>query len=306
MRARTPALDPPEARKMRLTHPDRVLYPRDGFTKQDVADYYDAVADPLLRAVAGRPLVLKHWPKGIAAPSWFRQGVRRDEAAGLDAFERRARTRAGTVRHLLANRREALRWIAQHSALEIHMWSSRASRPNTPDWIVFDCDPSPTGGIEQAVEGALALRRLLDRLELPSVPKTSGKRGIHVLVPTAHRYDHERAVQWARALVQVLAGMHPFITTERTPARRRGRLYMDWLQNGFGKTIVAPYSLRGVDGAPVSAPLRWSEVSGRLDPSRFNLRTMPGRLEKVGDLFAPALRAGARLPDERSFADAAG
>jgi len=146
---------------------------------------------------------------------------------------------------------------------------------------------------------------MLERLDLPSVVKTSGKRGLHVLVPTVHRYDHDHAVEWASTLVHLLARLHPFITTERMPKRRRGRLYLDWLQNGFGKTIVAPYSLRGVDGAPVSTPLRWNEVGKRLDPTRFNLRTMPARLDQVGDIFEPALRRGATLPTEDHTAEMA-
>jgi bifunctional non-homologous end joining protein LigD len=128
------------------------------------------------------------------------------------------------------------------------------------------------------------------------VPKTSGKRGIHVLVPLARGYSHEDAVEFACSVAAAVTQQVPGMTVERSLAKRRGRLYLDCMQNGYGKTIVAPYSLRAIDGAPVSAPLQWDEITKKLDPSKFNLRTMPKRLDKVGDLFEPALEAGAKLP----------
>jgi bifunctional non-homologous end joining protein LigD len=161
---------------------------------------------------------------------------------------------------------------------------------------VFDLDPAKGKGIEQAIEAAIIIRGLLEHLELPSVPKTSGKRGIHVFIPLAPGYTHEEAADFACSIGAAVAEQVPSITMERAIASRRGRLYLDCLQNGYGKTIVAPYSPRGIDGAPVSAPLRWEEVTKKLDPKRFNIRTMPRRLAKVGDLFAPLLRSGAKLP----------
>jgi bifunctional non-homologous end joining protein LigD len=195
------------------------------------------------------------------------------------------------------DRPEALRWLAQHAVLTIHMWSSRVPTVESPDWVVFDLDPAKGQGIEHAVEAALVLRGLFDRLELPSVPKTSGKRGLHVFVPLAPGYTHEQAVAFAAYVTSAVARSLPEVTVERALGKRRGRLYLDAYQNGYGKTVVAPYSLRARDGAPVSAPLVWSEVTRKLDPLRYTLKTMPRRLDKVGDLFAPALRGGGRLPE---------
>jgi bifunctional non-homologous end joining protein LigD len=137
---------------------------------------------------------------------------------------------------------------------------------------------------------------MFEQLRLVSFPKTTGKRGLHLLVPLAPGHTYEDAQTFALRVAQTVAQQMPEVTLERSRARRGGRLYLDCLQNGQGKTIVAPYSPRGVDGAPVSAPLRWSEVRPGLDPRVFNLRTMPARLEQVGDLFAPALENGVRLP----------
>lgn len=284
------------APEVRLTSPGRLLFPRDGITKEDVAAYYDAIAEPMLRALEGRPLALEHWNQGIDEPSWFHQNIGREAEPWMTLAETPTRTSARSVRHLVADRPEALRWLAQHSVLTVHMWSSRIENIESPDWLVFDLDPAKGKGIEQAVEAALVIRRLFDQLQLPSVPKTSGKRGIHLLVPLLPGYSHEDSVEFASTISSKLAERIDFMTVARPLGQRRGRLYLDSLQNGYGKTIVAPYSLRAADGAPVSAPLEWTEVNKKLDPAKFNLRTMPERVAKLGDLFRPVLEGGVKLP----------
>ncbi len=281
-----------------LTHPDRILYPRDGITKQDVADYYAAVSDPMVRALRDRPLALEHWNDGIDKPSWFHQDVGRGAPPWVTSVDTPTRTTAHkSVRHLVADSPETLRWLAQMSVLTVHMWASRGASLDEPDWLVFDLDPAKGKGIEQAIDAAIIVRRLLDNLRLPSLPKTSGKRGIHVLVPLAGGYTHEEANQFACSIGAAITAKVPEFTMERALNARRGRLYLDCMQNAYGKTIVAPYSLRAIDGAPVSAPLKWDEVTKKLDPKKFNLRSMPGRLAKVGDLFARVFEERAKLPE---------
>ncbi|HVT45637.1 MAG TPA: DNA ligase D [Thermoanaerobaculia bacterium] len=279
-----------------LTNPDRLLYPRDGITKRDVALYYESLAGPIMHALADRPLALEHWNDGIDKPSWFHQNIGREARPWMTLIQTPARTSDGVVRHFVADTAQALRWLAQYSVLTLHMWSSRGSSLESPDWVVFDLDPGKGKTIEQAVDTALVLRRLFDSLELPSVVKTSGKRGLHLFVPLASGYSHEEATEFACRVAEVIAGQLSWATVERAIAKRAGRLYLDCLQNGYGKTVVAPYSLRALDGAPVSAPLKWSEVTRRLDPRRYNLRTMPDRLARHGDLFRGALEAGVSLP----------
>ena len=283
---------------VKLTHPERVLYPRDGITKQDVADYYAAVSEPMVRALRDRPLALEHWNDGIDKPSWFHQDVGRGAPAWVTSIDTPTRTTAHkSVRHLVADSPETLRWLAQMSVLTIHMWASRGASLDEPDWLVFDLDPAKGKGIEQAIDAAIIVRRLLDNLRLPSVPKTSGKRGIHVFVPLAGGYTHEEANEFACSIGNAVTSKVPEFTMERALNKRQGRLYLDCMQNAYGKTIVAPYSLRAIDGAPVSAPLKWDEVTKKLDPKKFNLRTMPGRLAKVGDLFARVFEERVKLPE---------
>ena len=278
-----------------LSHPDKVLYPRDGITKEDIAEYFDAVAAAMLPTLRDRPLSLQHWPQGIDQPSWFRQNLGAEAPSWLTTVATPSSTRGGTVRHVIADRPDTLRWFAQQNALTQHMWSSRTESLEHPDWVVFDLDPAEGHGIEQTIEVAHALHAWLEKHDVPSIPKTSGKRGLHVFVPLRAKQSHEDALAFAVMVGEALVPTLPQTTMERMKARRHGRLYFDCYQNSYGKTVVAPYSPRDVDGAPVSAPLRWSEVTKRLDPSRYTIHTMPKRLAKMGDLFANVREGGIDL-----------
>jgi bifunctional non-homologous end joining protein LigD len=249
----------------------------------------------VIAALRERPLALIHWNQGVGKPGWFEQNTGQEAESWMTVVDTPS-AKGTAVRHLVVDRPETLRWLAQHAALELHMWHSRAQNLTMPDWVVFDLDPADGKGIEQAIEVAQILHGMFDRLGLPSVPKTTGKRGIHVFVPLAPGHTYDDAQAFALSVGQTVTAKLPQVTLERAKEKRKGRLYFDCMQNGYGKTVVAPYSLRGSDGAPVSTPLRWSEVEPGLDPKKFNLRTMASRLKEVGDLFAPALHQGIRLP----------
>jgi bifunctional non-homologous end joining protein LigD len=294
-----PATSRQQKSRVALSNPDRLLYPKDKITKSEVADYYAAVAEPLLRALRDRPLALVHWNQGIDKPKWFQQDASATAEEWMRLVETPARTKAGAVKHLVADSPDALRWLAQHAVLEIHAWHSRAQSLTQPDWVVFDLDPAEGRGIEDAVEVAEILRGMFDRLGLPSTPKTSGKRGLHVYLPLAKGHSYDDAQNFALDVGETVAKQLKSVTLERSRSRRDGRLYFDCLQNAYAKTVIAPYSLRGVAGAPVATPLRWSEVRPGLDPASFNLRTLPARLREVGDLFGPVLEQGVRLRRSR-------
>jgi bifunctional non-homologous end joining protein LigD len=292
-RGKKAAPPPSEIEPVALTNPDRLVFPRSKLTKRDVFDYYRKIAPVMVPALQGRPLTLQQWPKGIDGPSFFRQNVSGAPpwATFVDVEHERRK-----VRHLIVDRPETLLWLANQSALTLHIWSSRVPHLSEPDWVVFDLDPTE-GRWEELIQIANALRALLEQLGLESVPKTSGKRGLHVLVPVARGHTYADALDFAVAITRVLEqGLPQIATTERSVSKRGGRIYLDAFQNGQGKTIVAPYSLRALEGAPVSTPLRWREVTPKLDPMQFNLKTVPPRVEEVGDLFAPALAGKQRLP----------
>jgi bifunctional non-homologous end joining protein LigD len=172
------------------------------------------------------------------------------------------------------------------------MWCARSGSLEKPDWLVLDLDPKGAP-FAHVVEVAVALRKVLEQLELPSYPKTSGASGLHILIPLGRRYTHEECRTFARQLATLGLQAKPEISTMARPIHARGgKVYIDWGQNGHGNTIVAPYSLRPVPGASASCPLRWSEVNNKLDPARFNLKTLPKRFEKMEDPLTPVLGKG--------------
>ena len=289
------ATEPPPP-EVPLTHPEKVLFPVSKITKRDVRTYADAVAPALIAALRGRPLSMQQWPQGIGKPGIFRQG-----ATTAPSWISRVTVQHvdHPLEHIVVDRPETVSWLANQSALTLHMTSSRAATVDNPDWVAFDFDPAT--GWEQIVPLARALKGLLDELKLVSVPKTSGKRGLHVFVPLGPGHTHAQALTFAEAVAGALGARFPDrATTERSLNRRHGRLYLDAHQNGRLKTMVAPYSIRAVEGAPVSTPLEWDEVDARLDPGKFNIRTVPARLRERGDLFAPALAGKQRLPEFRA------
>jgi len=172
------------------------------------------------------------------------------------------------------------------------MWSSRSGSLERPDWCVLDLDPKGAP-FAHVIEVARALHAILDELELPSYPKTSGATGLHILIPLGRRYTHDECRTFARVLATLGMEAKPEISTLARPlSARGGKVYIDWGQNGHGITIAAPYALRPRPGAPASCPLTWSEVNGRLDPDRFNLKTLPKRFEKMGDPLIGVLGEG--------------
>jgi bifunctional non-homologous end joining protein LigD len=294
-----PAPPPPPSR-VKLTNPDKVLFPRDGIRKRDVLELYEALAPAMLPHLAGRPLTLQRWPDGIDEEAWYQH------RRGLGAEHLRTYKLEGKEQ-IVCDDVDGLRQLANLAALTMHSWSAHIGKGARtqeelerdllyPDYAIIDLDPG-SGPWSHAIDVALAARLLLDRLELPSFVKTTGKRGLHICVPFARGPSHAEATRLAEHIATAIARVLPELATiERSIPKRQGRLYIDYLPNGRGKTIAAPYTLRALDGAPVSTPIRWSEVGPALDPKAFNLRTIRRRLDAHGDLFAGVLRGG---PDIR-------
>ncbi|HET8575983.1 MAG TPA: DNA ligase, partial [Methylomirabilota bacterium] len=196
------------------------------------------------------------------------------------------------IDYFIVNDVETLRYVANLGTIPLHLWGSRLGSLERPDWVVLDLDPKGAP-FADVVRVARELHRLLEQLELPSYVKTSGATGLHILVPLGARYTYEEARTFARLLALLGVEALPEISTIARPIRARGgKVYIDFGQNGHGRTIVAPYSLRPLPGAPASCPLGWNELTARLDPKRFTLRTLPKRFEKMADPLAPVLTGG--------------
>ena len=280
----------PSAGATTLSNPAKILFPRDRITKRDLFDYYTAIADVMLPHLAARPLTLQRWPHGIDGEGWFQQNAPDPTPAFVRTLPVEGKKR------IVADNVATLQWLANLAAITIHQWASHAPRLDEPDYTVIELDPGD-GTWAQLVEVAHAVRTLLDALELESLVKTSGKRGLHIVVPFARGPSHEEATAFGEKIATAVAKVLPKIATvERMKNRRGGRLYIDYLQNGEGKTIVSPYTVRALDGATVSTPIAWDELTEKLDPKRFTIRTVLDRVAKKGDLFARALGGTAKLP----------
>ena len=281
-----------EARVVRLSNLRKVFWPDEGYTKGDLIAYYETVAPLMLPYLRDRPAVLTRYPDGIKGKSFFQKDapvfvpdwIRTESVYSKDSDR--------DIRFFVIDDLETLSYVANMGTIPIHMWSSRAGSLERPDWLVLDLDPKGAP-FAHVIEVARALHTLLEELELPSYPKTSGQAGLHILIPLGRRYTHEECKTFARLLATLAQQAKPEISTLARPLHARaGKVYVDWGQNGHGITIVAPYSLRPVPGASASCPLKWSEVKSGLDPARFNLRTLPKRFEKMDDPLTGVMSEG--------------
>jgi bifunctional non-homologous end joining protein LigD len=279
-------------RELRLSNLDKPFWPEEGITKGDLIAYYRDVAAVLVPHLRGRPFTMKRYPDGWQGKNFFQK---QSPSHMPDWIERKpfpASTREGeekVIDYALVNDELALLWMANMGCIDLHTWASRADRPDRPDWVMFDLDPSEGAGFEEVIEVAQLVKQALDLLDLESYPKTSGSRGIHVLVPIARRHAFSAVREFAGIVAGALARAHPgLVTTEWVKEKRRGVL-VDANQNGPGKTNAAVYSVRPRAGAPVSTPLRWDEVVPSLDPTAFTMDSALDRISRDGDLFAGAL-----------------
>jgi bifunctional non-homologous end joining protein LigD len=284
-------------RRVRLTNPDRVLFPDDGITKSELFDYYDAVAPVLVPHLRDRPFTMKRYREGMAGEGFFQKQAPRGMPAWIATRQFRTFPRGGDSRLVdfpLVNSREALLWMVQMHCIDMNAWYSRVDKPHRPDFVVFDLDP-PDGGFALAVRVAHLVREALEELGLRSYAKTSGADGIHVLVPITRRSTFDETYEFAERVSRSLEERYTGLATTEWLKRKRSGVLVDHRQNGWGKTIASVYSVRPRPGAPVSTPLRWDELTEEVTPRQFGMREVLVRVKRVGDLYEPVLRGGQTL-----------
>jgi bifunctional non-homologous end joining protein LigD len=272
-----------EGREVRITNPDKVFFPADGITKGDLVAYHRAIAPFMLPFLADRPLVLTRYPDGIDGKSFFQKDAPEWRPAWMRTVTVHGEETGRDLAHFLVDDADGLAWLVNLGTVPLHVFASRAPALERPDWCVVDLDPKEAP-FDHVVRLARAVHALCEEIGLPSYPKTTGQKGLHVLVPLGGQLTHEQARTLGELLARAVEAEHPELSsTARAISARGGRVYLDYLQNGYGKTIAAPYTVRPRPGAPVSTPLRWSEVNGRLDPARFTIRNVPARAERLAD-----------------------
>lgn len=293
-------------RTIRLTNPDKVLYPRAGFTKRQVVDYYIAVARYLLPHLHERPVTLKRYPDGTKGPHFYEKDAPTFTPEWVKTFPVPRRGKGPDINYVVINDVATLAWCATVANLELHPFLHRVPRIDVPTAVVFDLDPGEGADVIACAEVALLLRRALATVDLEAFPKVSGSKGLQVHVPLNTPVTYDETARFALSTAQALERSLPgLVVTDMAKARRAGKIFIDWSQNSDYKTTVAVYSLRAKRDQPfVSLPVRWDELDDAIavrDAERlyFDPATALQRLEKAGDLFRPVLRLEQKLPHGR-------
>jgi bifunctional non-homologous end joining protein LigD len=280
---------------LKFTHLSKVYWPEDGVTKRDMFNYYYRVAEYILPYLKDRPMSLNRFPDGIHGPSFYQKDVK-GKAPDWVTKTFPYTTSDGEHKEYLVGSDEAyLLWMASLGCIEMNPWFSRVQSPDHPDYCVIDLDPDKNT-FDQVIEAALEVKKVLDAIDVPSYPKTSGSTGMHIYIPLAAKYNYDQSQLFAKIVVQLVHKQIPDYTSlERMVANRKGKMYLDFLQNRPGATIAGAYSLRPKPGATVSMPLDWAEVKPGLTMKDFTIFNSVDRLKETGDLFKGVLGKGIDL-----------
>ncbi|NQS74900.1 MAG: DNA polymerase domain-containing protein [Peptococcaceae bacterium] len=277
-----------DGHEVKLTSLDKPIWP-EGFTKAHLIRYYSDVAPYILPHLRHRPIVMKRYPHGLAgeafyqketptyAPDWIpRQPVQHTEKV---------------VNYMICNNRATLVWLANQTCIEMHAWLARMENLECPDIAVMDMDPAVGASFADILKLALLVKEILADFNIECFPKTSGSRGLHLFIPLEPVYPWPQVTAFMKYIAELAQNVCPNqVTLERKIEKRAGKVYLDYLQNGRGKTMAFQYSLRPLPGAPVSTPLLWEEIeTGGLKPGDYNINTVRDRFSRLGDVFAGVL-----------------
>jgi len=276
---------------LKFTNLSKVYWPEDGITKRDMLNYYFQVADYILPYLKDRPQSLNRFPNGIHGKSFYQKNVKGKSPDWVETFP--YSTSDGENKEFLVGADEAtLLWMANLGCIEMNPWFSRIQSEDNPDYCIIDLDPDKNT-FEQVIQAAREVKKVLDMLDVPSYPKTSGSTGIHIYIPLAAKYTYDQSQMFARLVAQIVHSQIPeFTSVQRMISNRQGKMYLDFLQNRPGATIASPYSLRPKPGGTVAMPLHWDEVKKGLKMENFTIKNSIARLRNVGDLFKDVLGEG--------------
>ncbi|MDV6167070.1 DNA ligase D [Flavobacterium sp. DG1-102-2] len=274
-----------DTEKVEITNPDKVFWPEEGYTKGDVIDYYNLMADYLLPYVKDRPQSLRRNPDGIKNEGFFQKDMAGKAPSWAKTRKIKSSSKGESIEYLMCNDKETLLYMANLGCIEINPWSSRVGNINNPDYIIFDLDPNKAS-IKDLVTTAKKVKEILDSLNIKGYLKTSGGKGLHVFIPILPKYTYDQTRNFSHIISEAVHKALPKITSlERMPKNRIGKIYLDFLQNGKGKTMACAYSLRPREGATASTPLEWEELTDKFSLKDYNIKTLPQRVKEKGDLW---------------------
>jgi bifunctional non-homologous end joining protein LigD len=282
---------------VKLTHLNKIFWPKERYTKGDVIAYYKKIAPYLLPYLKDRAESLNRFPDGIKGKHFYQKNVDPEQLPRfVKCVSLPAKGARKTVHYVVCNNKDTLLYLANLGCIEINPWASRIRHPNKPDFMTLDLDPSGSGDFDDVVAVAQTAHRILEGMRVKNYCKTSGKAGIHVLVPLGGRYSFAQVRRFAKLLAERIAAETPALaTTQHRVSKRRGKIYLDYMRNAAGQTAAAAYSLRPWPGATVSTPLAWPEVRKGLRPGQFTIKTIFNRLKAKGDLLRPMLKQSTDL-----------
>jgi bifunctional non-homologous end joining protein LigD len=294
-----------DGRELKLTNLDKVLYPKAGFTKGEVVDYYARVAAAIIPHLAGRALTLRRFPEGVddLDAAFFEKRCPKHRPKWVKTARVEAGPHAGHIDFCVCDSLPTLIWMAQLAAIELHPSLSLSKAPKRPTVLAFDLDPGPPADVIDCCRVALRLRELFDHFGVECFPKTSGSKGLQVYVPLNSKASYDETKPFAKAIAQLLEKQTPKeVVSKMKKELRKGRVFVDWSQNHQRKTTIAVYSLRARERPTVSTPVSWEEVESALEREDasslvFEAGDVLKRVEKHGDLFAPVLELSQELPE---------
>jgi bifunctional non-homologous end joining protein LigD len=299
-----------DGRELKLSNLDKVLYPKVGFTKGEMIDYYARIADAMVPHLAGRAVTLRRFPEGVdkTDAAFFEKRCPKHRPKWVKTATVTAGPHAGKIDFCVCNDRPTLIWMAQLATIELHPSLSIARRPAQPTVLAFDLDPGPPANVVDCCRIALQLREMFEHFDLQCFPKTTGSKGLQVYLPLNTKSHYDETKPFAKAMAQFLEKQTGQVVSKMSKEIRKGKVFVDWSQNHPRKTTVAVYSMRARERPTVSTPVSWDEVEhcakkGEADLLVFETSDVLKRVEKHGDLFAPVLELEQKLP---SFAQLAG
>ncbi len=279
-----------------LSNLDKVFWPEQGYTKKDLITYYYRISPAILPYLRNRPMNLERYPDGYQGKSFYQKDTPDFFPDWIRTVEVRSDSKEKPIRYTVCDDRDTLVYLANLACIPLHPWSSQIETLECPDFAIIDLDPDPSVPFPTVCRFANKVRQVLDQLGLVSFPKTSGSKGIHVLVPLEPRYDYAMVRGFSEIVARLsVHGMQEIATFDRSMKARKGKIYVDFLQNGMGKTIVSPYCVRPRPAAPVATPLEWGEVGPGIRPEAFHIKNILRRLERKGDPFEKLLQTRQEL-----------
>jgi bifunctional non-homologous end joining protein LigD len=274
---------------LELSNLDKLFWPEQGYTKGDLLKYYGRIAEWILPYIKNRPVVMKRYPDGIHGKNFYQKRCPEYAPKWMNTVD--ISNGKKILRYCVCSDAVSLLWLVNQGCIDIHTWLSQVTTLQNPDIMLIDLDPYPGVAFSQVIKVSLIIKVYLDQLNLVGFPKTSGATGLHIYIPIINNYSYEDVRKVAAFIADLVVSTHPDVATvERKVDLRKGKVYIDYLQNAYGKSIASVYSVRPYPLATVSTPLTWEELkNGKIHPHVFTIQNILVRLIQVGDLFKPVL-----------------